>query len=178
MNAPFLPRNKSRTRQKARIGALSVLPVFFNLNAKNVVMIGGTEAAAWKTELLLATGAQVLLHCHQTCTEMAELIATHPLQIKMRCQTSFATDVADARLIVADAQNEAEAKRIQSIGRLHGVPVNIIDQPQFCDFQFGSIVNRSPIVIGISTTGAAPILGQAVRRKIEALLPAEPKRLG
>ena len=55
MNAPFLPRNKSRTRQKARIGALSVLPVFFNLNAKNVVMIGGTEAAAWKTELLLAS---------------------------------------------------------------------------------------------------------------------------
>ncbi len=171
MNAPFLPRNKSRTRQKARIGALSVLPVFFNLNAKNVVMIGGTEAAAWKTELLLAAGAQVLLHCHQTCTEMAELIAAHPLQIKMRSQTSFATDVADARLIIADAHNEAEAKRIQSIGRLHGVPVNIIDQPQFCDFQFGSIVNRSPIVIGISTTGAAPILGQAVRRKIEALLP-------
>ncbi len=47
------------------------------------------------------------------------------------------------------------------------VPVNVVDKPAFCDFQFGSVVNRSPVVIGISTDGAAPILGQAIRRKIE-----------
>ena len=50
-------------------------------------------------------------------------------------------------------------------------PVNVIDKPEFCTFQFGSIVNRSPVVIGISTDGAALILGQAIRRRIETLLP-------
>ncbi len=51
-------------------------------------------------------------------------------------------------------------------------PVNVIDQPEFCDFSFGTIVNRSPLVIGISTDGAAPVFGQALRARIEALIPA------
>ena len=52
-----------------------------------------------------------------------------------------------------------------------GVPVNVIDRPAFCDFAFGAIVNRSPLVIGISTDGAAPVFGMAVRAKIEAMIP-------
>jgi uroporphyrin-III C-methyltransferase / precorrin-2 dehydrogenase / sirohydrochlorin ferrochelatase len=51
------------------------------------------------------------------------------------------------------------------------VPVNVVDRPAYCDFSFGAIVNRSPLVIGISTDGAAPVFGQAVRAKIEALIP-------
>jgi uroporphyrin-III C-methyltransferase / precorrin-2 dehydrogenase / sirohydrochlorin ferrochelatase len=51
------------------------------------------------------------------------------------------------------------------------VPVNVIDKPAFSDFSFGSIVNRSPLVIGISTGGAAPVFAQAIRAKIEALIP-------
>jgi uroporphyrin-III C-methyltransferase / precorrin-2 dehydrogenase / sirohydrochlorin ferrochelatase len=52
------------------------------------------------------------------------------------------------------------------------VPVNVIDKPAFSDFSFGSIVNRSPLVIGISTDGAAPVFAQAMRAKLEALIPA------
>ena len=51
------------------------------------------------------------------------------------------------------------------------MPVNVIDRPAFCDFSFGAIVNRSPLVIGISTDGASPVFGQAIRAKIEALIP-------
>src|SRR5258707_8237447 len=57
------------------------------------------------------------------------------------------------------------------MARRAGVPVNVIDRPAFCDFAFGSIVNRSPLVIGISTDGAAPVFGQAIRAKLEALIP-------
>jgi uroporphyrin-III C-methyltransferase/precorrin-2 dehydrogenase/sirohydrochlorin ferrochelatase len=49
--------------------------------------------------------------------------------------------------------------------------VNIIDQTDLCDVQFGTIVNRSPVVIGISTDGAAPMLGQSIRAQIESVLP-------
>ena len=51
------------------------------------------------------------------------------------------------------------------------MPVNVIDRPAFSDFAFGAIVNRSPLVIGISTDGAAPVFAQAIRAKIEALMP-------
>ncbi len=51
--------------------------------------------------------------------------------------------------------------------------MNVIDVPPLCDFQFGTIISRSPLAIGISTDGAAPVFGQALRARIEALLPAE-----
>jgi uroporphyrin-III C-methyltransferase/precorrin-2 dehydrogenase/sirohydrochlorin ferrochelatase len=54
----------------------------------------------------------------------------------------------------------------------HAQPVNAIDKPEFCDFSFGSIVNRSPLVVGISTDGAAPVFAQAIRARIEMLLPS------
>lgn len=174
MNAPFL-RPNSRPRpapHQSRIERLSVLPVFFNLNDQQVVVVGGTEAAAWKAELLAAAGAKVLLHAGEVSAEMVNLIHSNSARIILRNQALFASDIADAQLLVADAPNKYAAQQIRAIAKLYGVPVNIIDQPEFCDFQFGSIVNRSPTVIAISTSGAAPILGQAVRRRIEAILPS------
>ncbi|HZA94102.1 MAG TPA: NAD(P)-dependent oxidoreductase, partial [Gemmatimonadales bacterium] len=76
----------------------------------------------------------------------------------------------DAALAVADLEEEDEAEAFASAARRSGVPMNVIDKPGYCDFQFGSVVNRSPVVIGISTDGAAPIMGQAIRRRIETLL--------
>jgi uroporphyrin-III C-methyltransferase/precorrin-2 dehydrogenase/sirohydrochlorin ferrochelatase len=80
--------------------------------------------------------------------------------------------LAGAAVAVADARDDSEAEAFENAARAAGVPCNVIDRPVFCHFQFGSVVNRSPVVVGISTSGAAPILGQAVRRRIEALLPA------
>ena len=73
---------------------------------------------------------------------------------------------------MADCEAPEQAARFAAAARSRGALVNVVDQPTFCDFQFGTIVNRSPVVVGISTDGAAPILGQAIRRRIEAILPA------
>jgi uroporphyrin-III C-methyltransferase/precorrin-2 dehydrogenase/sirohydrochlorin ferrochelatase len=80
-------------------------------------------------------------------------------------------DFDHAALAIADAEDEAQARAFACAARAAGVPFNVIDNPAFCGFQFGAIVNRSPAVIAISTDGAAPILGQAIRRRIETLLP-------
>ncbi len=82
-----------------------------------------------------------------------------------------APDVAGAAIAVADCADDEEAAQFAAAARAAGVPVNVIDRPAFCDFSFGAIVNRSPLVIGISTDGAAPVFGQAIRAKIEALIP-------
>src|SRR5208282_3030603 len=82
-----------------------------------------------------------------------------------------ASDIAGAAIAVADCADDAEAARFAAMARAQGVPVNVIDRPGFSDFAFGAIVNRSPLVIGISTDGAAPVFSQAIRAKIEALIP-------
>ena len=81
-------------------------------------------------------------------------------------------DLSGAAIAILAARDDAEAASFAAVARAAGVPVNVIDRPAFCDFQFGALVNRSPVVVGISTDGAAPILAQAIRRRIETLLPA------
>ena len=76
-----------------------------------------------------------------------------------------------AAIAVADCADDTEAAEFAAAARAAGVPVNVIDRPAFCDFSFGAIVNRSPLVIGISTDGASPVFGQTIRAKIEALIP-------
>src|SRR4029077_20417176 len=82
-----------------------------------------------------------------------------------------AADFANGALAIGAFEDDREAAAFAGLARAAGVPVNVIDKPQFCDFAFGAIVNRSPLVIGISTDGAAPVFGQAIRAKLEALIP-------
>jgi uroporphyrin-III C-methyltransferase/precorrin-2 dehydrogenase/sirohydrochlorin ferrochelatase len=74
-------------------------------------------------------------------------------------------------MALADCETDEQAQAFFASARAAGVPVNVIDKPAYCQFQFGSIVNRSPVIVSISTDGAAPILAQAIRRRIETLLP-------
>ena len=154
------------------IAALSRLPVFFALDGKRAVVAGATAAAAWKAELLSAAGARVEVFEPKPSEEMLAVAGAPPrgpIAIHVRGWT--AADFAGAAIAVADCANDAAAGDFAAAARGAGVPVNVIDRPAFSDFSFGAIVNRSPLVIGISTDGAAPVFAQAIRARIEALLP-------
>lgn len=156
-------------RQPERMAALAVLPVFFDLRDKRVVAIGGSEAACWKIELMVAAGAHVDVYAprEQRCEDLSAL-ADRVTLIDRNWQDA---DLVGAAFAVADIDEDADAEGFVRAARSAGVPYNVIDKPAFCQVQFGAIVNRSPLVVGISTSGAAPVLGQAVRRRIETALP-------
>ncbi|WP_332692238.1 siroheme synthase CysG [Devosia sp.] len=159
-----------------RVAPLAVLPVFFDLAGKRVVAIGGSEPATWKIELLAAAGAHVQVlapigEWGDDLIALAETGAAAGTISLVDCHWA-PCDLSGAALAVADIEDDAEALAFIEAARDASVPYNVIDRPEFCQFQFGSIVNRSPVVVGISTAGAAPILGQAVRRRIETLLPS------
>ncbi|OUV71774.1 MAG: uroporphyrinogen-III C-methyltransferase [Flavobacteriales bacterium TMED123] len=149
MTSPFA---KPSEMSPGRIAPLAKLPVFLDLKDKPCLVVGRSQAAAWKAELLTAAGANVRA---------------------VDCEDWTTMDFEGMAVAIADLATDAEALRFATTARKAGVPVNVIDQPLYCDFQFGSIVNRSPVVVGISTDGGAPILGQAIRRRIEALLPSQ-----
>jgi uroporphyrin-III C-methyltransferase/precorrin-2 dehydrogenase/sirohydrochlorin ferrochelatase len=159
-----------------RVAPLAVLPVFFDLVGKRVVAIGGSEPATWKIELLAAAGAhvQVLAPIAEWCDDLIALAETGAAAgtISLVDRHWAPSDLSGATLAVADIEDDADALAFIAAARDASVPYNVIDRPEFCQFQFGTIVNRSPVVVGISTAGAAPILGQAVRRRIETLLPS------
>jgi uroporphyrin-III C-methyltransferase/precorrin-2 dehydrogenase/sirohydrochlorin ferrochelatase len=158
--------------EPGRIAPLARLPVFLALHGKRAIVAGGTSAAAWKAELLLAAGANVDVYSNDPSEEMIALAGRSlcgRLAIHRRSWT--AGNLEGAAVAIGSCEQDCEAQRFADAARAAGVPVNVIDKPRFCDFSFGSIVNRSPLVIGISTDGAAPIFAQAIRARIEALLP-------
>ena len=156
-------------RPPERMAPLAVLPVFFDLRGKRVVAVGGSDAACWKIELLVATGAQVEVFA--PLDERCDGMSTLADRITLFDRTWQDADLSGAAFAVADIEDEYHAEIFTRAARAAGVPYNVIDKPAFCQVQFGSIVNRSPLVVGISTAGAAPVLGQAVRRRIETALP-------
>jgi uroporphyrin-III C-methyltransferase/precorrin-2 dehydrogenase/sirohydrochlorin ferrochelatase len=132
-----------------RIAALPNLPLFHRLEGRKAVVVGTSDAASWKAELLAAAGADVVRLGEEWIPEQLSGVA----------------------VAVADLPDRREALRFAHAARAAGAIVNLIDQPDLCDVQFGTIVNRSPVVIGISTDGAAPMLGQSIRSRIETVLP-------
>ena len=162
-------RRPDETRS-ARIGSLATLPVFWRLDGRRVVVAGGGDPAAWKVELLAATGAQVDVYAREICERLQELLSDFA-KVEWHAREVAQEDLAGAALALCDPADEVEASRFHALARAAGVPVNVIDEPGLCDFQFGSIVERSPVIVAISTDGGAPVLGQAIRARIETLLP-------
>jgi uroporphyrin-III C-methyltransferase / precorrin-2 dehydrogenase / sirohydrochlorin ferrochelatase len=132
----------------ARIAPLPNLPLFHKLAGRKAVVVGSSEGARWKAELLEAAGANVV-----------------------RSDRWTADELQGATIAIADLSDRDEALRFVAAAHEAGAVVNIIDQTDLCDVTFGTIVNRAPIVVGISTDGAAPVLGQSIRARIESVLP-------
>jgi uroporphyrin-III C-methyltransferase / precorrin-2 dehydrogenase / sirohydrochlorin ferrochelatase len=154
------------------IGPLARLPAFFALAGKRGVVAGSGRAAAWKAELLAAAGARVDFFVPEPTEEMRALAAAPPAGAIILHERAWQpADCAGAAIAVAECADDAEAACFAAAARAAGAPVNVIDRPAFCDFAFGAIVNRSPLVIGISTDGAAPVFAQAIRARIETLIP-------
>jgi uroporphyrin-III C-methyltransferase/precorrin-2 dehydrogenase/sirohydrochlorin ferrochelatase len=146
--------------------------VFFALDGKRAIVAGNGPGAAWKVELLSAAGARVDVYAGGATQEFAEIAAQPPRgPVQVHDSAWAQADLAGAAIAIGGFADDADAARFAQAARAAGVPVNVIDKPQFCDFAFGAIVNRSPLVIGISTDGAAPVFAQAIRAKLEALLP-------
>ncbi len=166
---------KAEADTPPRMASLSKLPVFWSLEGQQVIVVGGSDASAWKAELLAACGACVHVYAEALSDTFWALIdrgAAHPAgRFFHHARQWQDADLQGAALAIADCHSDDEAEGFFDAARRAQVPVNLIDRPDFCQFQFGSIVNRSPVVVSISTDGAAPILAQAIRRRIETLLP-------
>jgi uroporphyrin-III C-methyltransferase/precorrin-2 dehydrogenase/sirohydrochlorin ferrochelatase len=148
-------------------------PTFFDLQAKPVAVIGGTAMALQRTTLLLQAGAQVTVFARTLSPELAELLLEG--QIRWQAEKIEREDLLEQRLVfVSTGDAESDAAGAEQARRA-GVPVNVADRPELCDFIMPAIVERGDVTVGISTGGIAPTLARSLRARIEAALPA---RLG
>jgi uroporphyrin-III C-methyltransferase/precorrin-2 dehydrogenase/sirohydrochlorin ferrochelatase len=152
---------------------MDYLPVFLRLRAESALVVGGGAVAARKLDWLLRAGASVTVVAPHLVAGLEQRVAAGEFR---HCAETFAPhQLAGAALVVA-ATNDAEVNAaISRAARERRVPVNVVDAPELSSFIFPAIVDRSPLVVAVSSGGAAPVLARSVRAQIEALLPA---RLG
>ena len=148
---------------------LSVFPAFHKISGRPVVIVGeGAEATA-KLRLVLETEAVPRLIAKAPQTELAVLIVGHDVE---HCARSFRdTDLDGAVLAFAATGDQSTDEIVVAAARARGVPANAVDSPELCDFYTPALINRAPVAIAISSSGAGPVLTQKIRARIEALLP-------
>ena len=151
-------------------GLMQSFPLFLTLQDRHVLVVGGTEAAARKAELLLSAGARVTLIADTVVGEIAQLIADGLISWAGRGFDEG--DLAGMSLVIVATGDEALQARVSHAAQQRCVPVNVVDRPHLSSFIMPAIVDRAPITIAISTGGAAPALARRLRAEIERALPA------
>ncbi len=141
-------------------------PVFLNILGKKCVVVGGGEVAARKVRRLLDCGAQVVVVSPELTTELIILKAERAIE-HIAAEYNFQY-IAGAVLIIGATDEEKTNAAISSDARSLGIPVNIVDDPQKCDFILPSIVERGELTFAISTGGNSPALARRLREELEA----------
>ncbi len=152
---------------------MTYFPAFLNLEGRSCLVVGGGKVAARKLRLLLKSGAEPVVVAPALASDVARLVAAGRVKHKRR---GFRTgDVRDRALAIAATGIADVDARVSAAARAAGVPVNVVDSVELSTFITPAVIERDPVVIGISSGGAAPVLVRRIRAMIEALLPA---RLG
>ncbi len=151
------------------------LPIFMRIKGARCVVIGGGEVATRKVAMLLKAEATVELISPELCDALeAQALAGEIKHI----QAMFdASQLAGATLVIAATDDEAVNTEVSVAAKAQNIPVNVVDSPALCTFTMPSIVDRSPVVIAISSNGAAPVLARLIRAKLETMIPASYGRL-
>lgn len=124
------------------------LPIFLDLQGRRALVLGGGEIAERKAEALRRAGAEVVF--------------------ALRFDPALLQGCAVA--IGADAEL-AELEALSRAAQAASIPVNVVDRPELCSFITPSVIDRDPLLVAVSTGGAAPVLARLVRARIEALIP-------
>lgn len=142
---------------------------------KTALIVGGGEVAARKISLLLLSGAKVKVISPVICNNIKDLVSGGEIEYEQR--EYIDGDLNNCALAYA-ATNDPEVNRMVSeSAQARQLPVNVVDQPDLCSFIMPSIVDRSPMVVAVSTGGASPVLARLMRSRLESLIPAGYGRL-
>lgn len=154
---------------------MDFLPIFLRLQNEPALVVGGGEVAARKVGLLLEANAQVTVVSPKLESGLEQLKLSDKIT---HIETHYQDDmVSRFRLVIAATNNSQVNQKISAQAKALNIPVNVVDQPDLCSFIMPSIVDRSPVVVAVSTGGASPVLARMIRSRLEALVPASYGRL-
>ncbi len=152
---------------------MDYFPIFLKLTGQAVLVVGGGEVAARKVDLLLRAGAQVKVVAPELVESLAALTAAGTIT---HVAGEFAPEhLSGVRLAIAATDKPSINAWVARQAEQLNIPVNVVDDRELSRFIVPAIVDRSPVVVAVASSGDAPVLTRRLREKLEAFLP---QRLG
>ena len=146
------------------------LPIFINTREKPCIVIGGGDIALRKINLLLKAKAKVDCLSPLFCKGIKNL--SKDGHITLINKSFDQTDIKDYSIIIAATDDSSVNSSISAIAQVKKIPVNVVDSPELSSFIMPSIVDRSPLIIAVSSSGKAPVLSRIIRAKLETVIPS------
>jgi uroporphyrin-III C-methyltransferase/precorrin-2 dehydrogenase/sirohydrochlorin ferrochelatase len=146
---------------------MKLFPLFADLNQRLVLVVGGGAVAVRKTHALLEAGARVRVGAPEVHPQLAELAEQGAItHIAGRFADAWLEDVW---LVVAATDDESVNAQVAAAASARRILANVVDDPALSSFQVPSIVDRSPLIVAISSSGVAPVLARRLRERIESM---------
>ncbi|MDO7911476.1 siroheme synthase CysG [Pseudomonas sp. 22-AL-CL-001] len=149
---------------------MDYLPLFHKLHGAQVLVVGGGEIALRKARLLADAGAALRVVAPEVDGQLAAMAREGGGEVQVRGYQ--ASDLDGCRLVIAATDDPALNAQVSADAQLRSLPVNVVDAPALCTVIFPAIVDRSPLVVAVSSGGDAPVLARLIRARLEAWIPA------
>ncbi|MDA8484435.1 siroheme synthase CysG [Pseudomonas resinovorans] len=149
---------------------MDFLPLFHNLQGRQVLVVGGGEVALRKARLLADAGARLRVVAPEIDAQLLEMVEQGGGESLLRGYQE--ADLDACVLVIAASDDQQLNAEISAQSQARGIPVNVVDAPKLCSVIFPAIVDRSPLIVAVSSAGDAPVLARLIRAKIETWIPA------
>ena len=154
---------------------MDFLPLFFNINNASTLVVGNGDSAARKVELLLKAGAKVNLCASCPVKPLQALVNNSQVTL---VGSVFAPELLDGIVLVVAATAESvQDDEIATLAKARNLPVNVVNHAEKSTFIFPSIIDRSPIIAAVSSSGSLPVLTRLLRSRLESNIPQSFGRL-
>ena len=151
------------------------IPIFLNIKGKPALVVGSGTLAARKAELLLRAGCKLTLIAPDPNEDLTRLMQEYPVSHKTEALS--ADDLRGCVLAFGASSDIAINQKLHDLASTAGIPVNISDNTELCDFIMPALVDRSPLLIAIGSSGATPLLTRMLKARFETDIPAAYGRL-
>lgn len=151
---------------------MDVLPIAIKLTRQRCLVVGGGAIARRKANLLAQAGAQIDVLAPVVAPELAAL-ATESGGVVTLAEYASSHDMSPYRLVIAATNDGAVNRMVFLHCESQNILVNSVDDPPHCRFILPAIIDRSPLLISVSSGGNSPVLARQLRSKIESLIPAQ-----
>ena len=146
------------------------LPIFLKVNGKRTLIVGNGVSAARKADLLLRAGSDLTIIAPELGDELSQLAETYTF--KHQATPLAPEDLNGCMIVYGCDKDDSINQNLRKLAHEAGIPVNVSDKTEDCDFIMPALVDRTPLLIAISSGGTSPLLVRMLKARFETTIPA------